>query len=298
MAVNPNLPAGVPPALVRSMAQQVLPAPGPGPMPALPPGGPPGPQQQSPQPQPPPGRPALQGPPPGAPGPGQGPPGELPPQILDALQTILKDPKARDQVKEIIKQLGGDAAQENPLDVLDPQTKMMLGQAWNSRKKSVAYELTAQRGLNPGASRAGDESLLTIWFTTPLDPSYPEDDPHCLPLSDIEAYADAVRLDLIAKQGLTDVDKIEDQTMRECFPLRESLIKTGRPFWTDQVEFATEMVKLAARWHDEQGDLPQPDPAVLKATKEGKGDPEAQPRDTDSEAFPAGEGYASAVMSG
>lgn len=287
MAVNPNLPVPVPQGLVKSLAARALPSP-------MPPQQPP-PDQQSPIPQPPAGQPALQGPPPGAPASGDPAPQQLPPAVLDALTTIMKDPQAREQIQQIIDQLGGEAAQKNPLDVIDPQTKLALAQSWNSRKKAMALELTAQRGVNPGASRADDEALLTIWFTTPLDPNAPPDDPRCLSLDDIEDYADAVRLDLISK-GMSDPDKVEDQVMRECFPLRESLIRTGRPFVKDQVEFAAEMVKLAARWCEDGTPLPQPDMSVLKATQAGKGDPESQPRETDSEAFPQGEGYGMAAM--
>jgi hypothetical protein len=46
------------------------------------------------------------------------------------------------------------------------------------------------------------------------------------------------------------------------------------------------MVKLTARWMKTYGELPEPDPKVLVATERGKGDPESQVRDEDSEAFP------------
>jgi hypothetical protein len=97
-----------------------------------------------------------------------------------------------------------------------------------------------------------------------------------------------VRMHLIG-QGWTDPDKIEDQVMRECFPLREALIKMGRPFFKDQVDFARDMVDLSIRWMRKAGPLPRPDPAVMKATVAGLGDPESELRDDDSEALPAGE---------
>ena len=104
---------------------------------------------------------------------------------------------------------------------------------------------------------------------------------------DIDEYADAVRLHLV-KSGWTDVNKIEDQVVRECFPLRELLIAAGRG-WHARVEFVDQMISLTERWLAKYGHLPLPDLEVLGATKVGKGDPEAQARDTDSSAFPPGD---------
>jgi len=191
---------------------------------------------------------------------------------------MVQDPQAKAEVMKIIEAMGGDPKNDDPLAAIDPNKVKMIAQGWNSRVRSLVREMSAQRGVHPGASKATDEALLVIWHTTPMGIEH----------EDVEDYANAVRAYLIA-QGMTDPDKIEDQTMRECYPLRESLIKTGRPFWKDQVLFAAEMVKLTTRWLKRYGKLPEPQWKVVAATKAGHGDPSSENRDSDSEAFPAGE---------
>jgi len=255
---------------------------GPGPMP-VPPGqvpqaSVPGPGAGPPQPQGPP-HPATQ-PPPGAPLPGEGPGGEggdLSPSQIEILQDILKDPKAKREVQKIIDQMGG-RTKAGALEIIDPRIKTIIAQEWNARKRMMGQQLTQLRGLAPGASKASDEALLTVYWATPSN----------LELEDIEDYANVVRVSLMT-QGWDDIDQIEDRTLQECFPLRLSLVKNGRPFWEDQVKFVRDMNDLTDRWLDQYGKLPRPDYKVQEATEAGHGNPESQPRDTDSEALPPGD---------
>lgn len=220
---------------------------------------------------------------PGAPKPGDPVPQKLPPQMVELIQALAKDPQAAQQIQEILKAMGadpagGDPQKVNPLEILDPEKKVRIAQAWNARIRGLGNEISSARGMSPGGSKANDEALLTIWFRMPEG----------LGWDDVDEYADACRIYYVGL-GWEDPDKIEDQVMREVFPLRESLIKTGRPFWKDQVEFATSMVKLASKYLKQHGHPPVPDTQVVAVTKQGHGNPETMPRDEQSEAFPAGE---------
>jgi len=188
-------------------------------------------------------------------------------------------------VLDLAKRADG-SDQGPPKPQLDPQQRLDLAQGWNSYVGSLALQMNAARSPNPGASKASDEALLRIYWMTPLAPWAPDDKPEPIPLSDIDEYADAVRVQLV-KGGWTDIDKIEDQVTRECFPLRETLIKSGRD-WQQQIDFVDGMLKLTDRWHKRYGELPQPDLKVLAATRAGRGDPESQARDTDSSPYPPG----------
>jgi hypothetical protein len=196
----------------------------------------------------------------------------------------MADPKAREQIGEILKKI--KEAKRGGANPIDPATMLNLAQGWNARVAGLALQMNAARSQNPGATTASDEALLRIYYQTPIAPWAPADDPFPIPIADIDEYADAVRLHLV-KAGWDNIDKIEDQVVRECFPLRELLIAAGRP-WQARVDFVDQMRGLTERWLDKYGHLPLPDPKVYKATKEGKGDPESQARDTDSSAYPAG----------
>jgi hypothetical protein len=291
-----RLPPGLPPDLVRRMTERMIGGgEGPGPMPPAPPtGAPPGPPTGAP-PGPPgapgivPAPPPQQGPP-GPPGPGGpgGPPQEedgLPPELAETLRDLMGNKKARADIQAIVRQITGQQRNDTALRI-DPSMRLMLAQGWNARLAGMGQELTRARGNAPGASKASDEALLRVYYTTPRDPTSTDDDPKFIPLEDIADYADAVRQHLIFQERMDDEDKIEDTVMRWCFPLRESLIKAGRRTWRERIEFVDEMVKLTARWMKTYGELPEPDPKVLVATERGKGDPESQVRDEDSEAFP------------
>lgn len=283
----PRLPMGVPPSVVQAMLSDMLAGrQGPGPMVApgelpavVPPGTMPGgPQGPMPPQQPPMGTPSQQG---------GGKQGEgVPPQIQELLEGLAKDPKARRDIEKILKKVNGDQRASSPLRI-EPTTRLQLAQGWNARVDSMGRELANQRGIAPGASKTGDEALLRIYYTTPMDPHSPDpNNPQPMPLEDIDEYADAVRLHLVTVEGMTDPEKIEDQVMRYCFPLRESLIRSGRRRHRERVEFVAEMQKLTERWLAKYGRLPDPDPKVLKATERGKGNPESQARDEDSEDLP------------
>jgi ribosomal protein L16 Arg81 hydroxylase len=205
----------------------------------------------------------------------------------EALKKLMADPKSREQIDKLLrtvkKETRGASNQE-----IDPNRMLMLAQGWNARIAELAVQWNTARSKNPGASTASDEALLRVYYMTPIAPWSPKDAPFPMPLEDIDEYADTVRAHLV-KQGWTDIDKIEDQVTRECFPMREPLIKSGRD-WQGRVTFVDQMLELTDRWLDRYGKLPDPDLDVLAATKEGKGDPESQARDTDSSAYPPG-GY-------
>jgi hypothetical protein len=198
---------------------------------------------------------------------------------------LLADPNVRKQVLELAQRAQADD-KGPPKPELDPSTRLDLAQGWNSYVGSLALQMNAARSENPGASKASDENLLLVYWMTPMAPWAPDDAPVPIPLADIDEYADAVRVQLV-KQGWTDIDKVEDQVTRECFPLRETLIKGGRD-WLQQVEFVDQVLKLTERWLRQYGRLPEPDPTVLAATRAGHGDPESQNRDSDSSPYPPG----------
>jgi len=201
------------------------------------------------------------------------------------MQLLLADPKVRQQVADLAKRASGED-KGKPKSQMDPNRRLMLAQGWNSYVGSLALQMNAARSQSPGASKASDENLLLVYWMTPIAPWSDDEEPFPIPLSDIDEYADAVRVQLV-RQGWTDVDKIEDQTTRECFPLRETLIKSGRD-WADQVDFTDQMVELTDRWLRRYGKLPEPDLTVLARTRQGRGDPESQARDTDSSPYPPG----------
>lgn len=277
-----TLPAGIPPGLVAQLAQRMV---GPGaappqPMPAPPPQGPPeGPSpgivpapapQQAPPPQ------GQQGPP----QPGQSAQENeqgLTPELAETLRDLMRDKKARADILAITRQITGEQNANSALK-LDPALRMKLAQGWNARIASSGRMLAATRGSAPGSTKASDEALLRIYWTTPEG----------VELEDVENYANAVRQHLIMAVQMTDEDAVEDTTMRWCFPLRELQIKAGRPEWRERVEFVNQMLDLTTRWLEEYGALPEPDWKVIRATEAGKGDPESQARDTDSDAFPPG----------
>jgi hypothetical protein len=196
----------------------------------------------------------------------------------------MADPKAREQIGQILKKI--KESKKGGANPIDPATMLNLAQGWNARVAGLAIQVNASRSQNPGASTASDEALLRIYYQTPLAPWAPDDKPFPIPLADIDEYADAVRLHLV-KTGWDNIDKIEDQVIRECFPLRELLIAAGRD-WQGRVDFVEQMYNLTERWLDKYGHLPVPDLTVMQRTKQGKGDPESQARDTDSSAYPAG----------
>lgn len=298
-----SLPPGMPQGMIQSLVNQLVtpqvppgmqPA-GPGPMPPGPPqGGPPVlPAEAIPA-----ALPGAQAPPPGPPQgqeQGQGPPGpgdeEKAPGLTDdqadLLKSLMADPDARKQIQQIIRKVSGES-KGGAKGKVDPATRLQLAQGWNARIGELALQMNAARSQNPGATKANDEALLRIYYQTPMAPWAPQDAPFPIPMADIDEYADAVRMHLV-KAGWDSLDKIEDQVVRECFPLRELLIASGRS-WRQRVEFVDQMVALTERWLDQYKSLPKPDTKVYLATKEGKGDPESQARDTDSSAYPPG-GY-------
>lgn len=278
-----GLPQGLPPELVRGLVNQIAPPPGtepagpgpsgPGPVPPGPPGPPPGPPQGDPktdEPQ--------------APGRGDDKPG-LDDEQAEALKKLMADPKSREQIDKLLRSVSKEARGQSDREI-DPARMLTLAQGWNARIGELAVQWNTARSKNPGASTASDEALLRIYYMTPIAPWAPREAPAPIPMEDIDEYADAVRAHLV-KNGWTDVDTIEDQVTRECFPLREALIKSGRG-WHQRVEFVDQMLELTDRWLDRHGGLPKPDLEVLRATREGKGDPESQARDTDSSAYPPG----------
>lgn len=276
-----GLPQGLPPQVVRGLVNQILPPPE-----AQAPAGPP---------------PA----PPGPPGPVPGNPPQMPrerdsdePEHLgkedepglsdeqaEAVKKLLADPKSREQVDKLIRSARKESRGRSNQEI-DPNRLLTLAQGWNARISELAVQWNTARSQNPGASTASDEALLRVYYMTPIAPWAPEDAPFPIPLVDVDEYADAVRAHLV-KNGWVDIDKIEDQVTRECFPLREALIKSGRG-WRQQVAFVDQMLALTERWLEQHGTLPEPDLEVLRATREGHGDPESQARDTDSSAFPPG----------
>jgi len=209
----------------------------------------------------------------------------------ELLKTLMADPESRKQIQQIVKKVSGEKRGSGKIPI-DPAVKLQLAQGWNARIGELGLQMNAARSQNPGASKASDEALLRIYYMTPIAPWAPPETPFPIPLSDIDEYADAVRLHLV-RAGWTDVGKIEDQVVRECFPLREVLIAAGRQ-WRQRVEFVDQMISLTDRWLKQYGHLPRPDLAVLRATQAGKGDPESQARDTDSSAYPRG-GFRSPV---
>lgn len=273
----PGLPQGLPPQVVQGLVNQISPPPGQ--VPGPPPPGPGGP--------PPPGGPPGGGAP--EQGDDKGPTKEDEPGLDDdqaeAVKKLLSDPKSREQVDKLLRTARKESRGKSTQEV-DPDRMLTLAQGWNARISELAVQWNTARSKNPGASKASDEALLRIYYTTPIAPWAPEDAPFPIPISDIDEYADAVRAHLV-KNGWTDIDKIEDQTTRECFPMREALIKSGR-LWKQQVAFVDEMLELTEEWLNEYGTLPEPDLKVLRATKEGHGDPESDARDTDSSAYPPG----------
>lgn len=293
MSVPPRLPPGIPPGLVSNLTERMIGqgAPATGmpsmPPPTMPPGGvgtlpAPPPQEPPPPGGPPPG--PQQPPPTGAPPPGGPQPqgtdddGGLKPEIAETLRDLMRKKKSRDDIMSIVRQVQGEERGGASLKI-DPGTRLKLAQGWNVRVAESSELLVNARGQNPGASKASDEALLRAYWTTPLD----------VKLEDIDEYAEAVRQHLVQVQGLTDEDEIEDTTMRWCFPLRDLVIKAGRRNQPrKQVEFVNEMLKLTDRWFDKYGEIPEPDWTVLQATKAGKGDPESQARETDSDPFPPG----------
>jgi hypothetical protein len=272
--MQPGGPTDTPPPQGGPPLPQGAPAQMPGPAPQAPPqqqGGPPMPE----------GTPAQQG---GEDGKGES---GLNEEQAEMLRSLLADPKARKDVESIVRQIGGAQRNQGRLGV-DPERLLQMAQGWNARLSILGEHLAQQRGQSPGASKATDKALLMLYYATPLDPSYPEDDPHFLPLEEIDEYANAVRVHLVTQERMRDPEKIEDAVVREVFPLRELLIKTGREGkWQAQVDFVEDMAKLTDRWLSKHKRLPKPDLAVLRATKAGKGDPESQSRDEDSEALPA-----------
>jgi len=205
----------------------------------------------------------------------------------EAIKKLLADPKNREQIDKLLRSARKESRGSDNKE-LDSGLLLMMAQGWNARIAELAVQWNTARAKNPGASTASDEALLRVYYMTPIAPWAPSDAPFPIPLVDIDEYADAVRAHLV-KQGWTDIDKIEDQTTRECFPLRESLIRGGRERnWPAQVEFVDQMLELTEDWLSKHGTLPEPDLKVLAATREGKGDPESQARDTDSSAYPPG----------
>jgi hypothetical protein len=190
------------------------------------------------------------------------------------IKGLMKQPKARDDLEKIVKSAGDEETDKSPLMVIDDVTKLQLAQSWNARVVGVSTQLVVGLNPSPGASVAGDEALLRVYYTTPKG----------LELEDIDEYADAVRLYLVS-QGWDNVDKIEDQTMRYCFVLRETQIKSAGRTKQEQVDFVRAMAKLTEKWLDKYGALPEPDWKVIEATEQGKGDPESQIRDIDSSAL-------------
>ena len=307
MSSNPYAPGGpptgLPPELVQSLVNRLITPAQQYPMPGTQPGGPVGAPPAGPTPGPPAGPPA--GPPPAGPPAGggaappqgdggekpQGPPKDekdgLDDEQANALKELMSDPKTREQIQKIARMVSKEKRGQSEIE-LDPVRRLQLAQGWNARVGELAAQMNAARSQNPGASKASDEALLRIYYMTPIAEWSPKDTPFPIPLEDIDEYADEVRLHLV-KSGWTDMDKIEDQTTRECFPLREPLISAGRT-WDQRVDFVDQMLLLTERWLKEYGRLPIPDLQVLKATSAGKGDPESQTRDSDSSAYPPG-GY-------
>lgn len=274
------LPAGIPPGLASSLAARMI---GPGAeAPAAPAPMPGGPPMQAPPPGPPPqGAPQPPGPivpvPPGGPEGEQGEEG-LSPEMAETLRDLMRSKKSRQEIQSIVKQVAGSERNTSALKI-DPSLRLRLAQGWNARVVQSAKTLTSSRAASPGASKASDEALLRMYWTTPKD----------VELSDIDDYADAVRRHLVLNERMDDEDKIEDTTMRWCFPLREITIQAGRKGnWRGQVEFVNQMLDLTRRWFEEYGELPEPDWKVVAATEAGKGDPESTARETDSDAFPPG----------
>lgn len=275
----PGLPQGLPPQVVQGLVNQIAPPPQAGPPAAPPgPGGPPGPVPGSPDQMP--RQPDSDEPKP----PDQDQPG-LDDDQAEVIKKLLADPKSRDQVDKLLRTARKDSRNGSNSQV-DPDRRLQLAQGWNARISELAVQWNTARSKNPGASTASDEALLRVYYMTPIAPWAPQDAPFPIPLTDIDEYADVVRAHLV-KNGWTDIDKIEDQTTRECFPMREALIKSGRG-WRQQVEFVDQMLALTEDWLKKHGTLPEPDLEVLRATREGKGDPESQARDTDSSAYPPG----------
>lgn len=269
-------PGPVPVSPQMAAAQAQAPAAQQPPLPGMGPGGP---------------APPLPAPPPQGQGGPPGPNGQQEEQgLTDEQAALLRDlmanKKARKDIESIVRQVAGDKRNDSALRI-DPVTRMSLAQGWNARVAGMGKELNRSRGMAPGASKTSDEALLRIYYTTPRDPNSPDDKPAFISLEDIDDYADAVRMHLIVQQGIQDEDQVEDTTMRWCFPLRESLIKGGRS-WPERVEFVREMLKLTHQWLNKYGELPLPDPKVLLATERGKGDPESQVRNSDSQAYPPG----------
>jgi hypothetical protein len=205
----------------------------------------------------------------------------------EMLRSLMSDPKARKDVESIVRQVGGNQRNQGRLGV-DPERLLQMAQGWNARLSVLGEHLAAQRGQSPGSSAATDEALLMIFYATPIDPTSPEKKPRFMPLEEIDDYANAVRRHCILTENMKDPEKIEDRVVRECFPMRELLIKTGREGqWQAQVDFVQDMLDLTDRWLRKKKRLPRPDLKVLQATKQGKGDPEAMARDEDSESLPA-----------
>lgn len=273
----------IPPDVLNGLVGQLV-----TPVPGMQPGGPvenapsqqpgPAPQPQQPQGPAPEGNPAQQG--------GKEDSG-LNDDQAEMLRSLMADPKARKDIESIVRQVSGDQRNKGRLSI-DPDRLLQMAQGWNARMSLLGEHLAQQQGNSPGASKANDESLLLLYWATPLDPSIPEgEEPRFLPLEEIDEYADACRLHFV-QQGMKDLDKIEDATTRECFPMRELLIKSGRTHsYQLQVDFVEDMNRLTERWLKRYGKLPRPDYKVLMATKAGKGDPESQARDTDSDPYPA-----------
>jgi hypothetical protein len=278
------LPPGIPANLPGRLAQRMI---GPGapqtiaeaapavPAPPIPGGQPPGvvpappPQQAGGAPGP-----QLPGQPPGTAKEDQG----VSPEIAETLRELMRHKKSRQEIESIVRQTAGEARNTSALKI-SPAMRMKLAQGWNARISEAGRLLIDARETGPGASRASDEALLRIYWTTPQG----------VELEDIDAYADAVRTHLIIEQGIKDEDEVEDTTMRWCYPLRELQIKAGRRNdYRAQVEFVNQMLDLTQRWLKQYGELPQPDWKVIKATEAGKGDPESQSREEDSEALPPG----------
>jgi hypothetical protein len=288
---NPNtpLPERLPPTVLRELlAQLVQPAPT---IPGAQPGGPVG----APDPNAPPQVP-LQGAPqtgPAQPAGPQPPPQQggnaeqqgLDTQTAEVMRQLAQDPKARRDIEDIIRQVSQDKRNTSRLEI-DPARMMALAQGWNAFSGTIGRQIAQQRGQSPGASKASDEALLRIYYTTPMASWSDPNDPTPIEIQDIDDYADAVRVYLVTKMQMTDPEKIEDQVMRECFPLREILIRSGRTA-AESVAFVADMNRLTDRWIERYGELPKPEKAVLKATEQGHGDPEAEPRDSDSEDQPA-----------
>lgn len=194
------------------------------------------------------------------------------------LTKLLADPKAQRDVQKIIDQLGGRQVPQ-ALKVVSPEQADRMAEYFNSFTDELTSNLTTQRGMVPGASEASDEQLLIIYYTTPSD----------LTLDDIPAYANTVRWHLMNNEGVTDLDKLEDQVIEECFPLRLPLIRNGRKRWADQVAFTESMDALSDRWISKYGALPESNRMVQVATQAGKGNPAGPYNDANSEALPPGD---------